>query len=144
MYKKVLSLEGSQLDLSSKLDEFLDKMEGLEKSVAEWVPKYDAAARVLNEVENRLGMLETSSTHDVNIEKRFSELVDKDPFVSYYKHMSTKINSDEIRWSPLEANRSLTNLDTREKGVGMSVDTRIIIVESRIEHVASATYTNLR
>ena len=144
MYKKVLTLEGSQLDLSSKLDDCLDKTEELEKSVAEWVPKYDAAARFLNEVENRLEKLETSSPNDMNEEKRVSELVDKDPFGSYYKHFPTQLNRHEVRWLPLEPNRSLTNLDTEKKGIGMSDDARIVVVESRIEHVASATYTNLR
>jgi hypothetical protein len=141
MYKKVLSLEGSQLDLSSKLDDCLDKTEELEKSVAEWIPKYDAAASVLNEVENRLEKLEAFSTNE---EKRLSDLVEKDPFVSYYKHISTPLSPDEGRWSSLSAHRSLTNLDVRDKGIRLPVDARVVIVENRIEHVASATYTNLR
>lgn len=141
MYKKVLSLEGSQLDLSSKLDDCLDKTEEIEKSVAEWIPKYDAAASVLNAVENRLGKLEAFSTNE---EKRLSDSVEKDPFVSYYKHISTPSSPDEGRWSSLSANRSLSTSDVREKGIRLPVDARIVMVESRIEHVASATYTNLR
>ena len=132
VYTKVESLEGSQQGLCNKIGEVKDKTEEIEKSVAQWFPKYEAAARVLNEVENRLTKLEACGRDD---EKR---VLDKDSFVSLYKDLLSLRNPDEqSRWSALQCRRTRSSLDTREKFP-------FLILESRIEHVATATYTNLR
>jgi tRNA nucleotidyltransferase/poly(A) polymerase len=130
MHAKLVSLEGSQHSLNCEVGGVKEKAKEIEESVAQWLPKYDAAARALDEVQKRLAKLEACGQ-----QRRL--LDSEDPFQKLYKDLSAmrRPNEPATRWPlALQYKSNPSGLDARP----------FLVLESRIEHVASAAYMNFR
>ncbi|KAI5060712.1 hypothetical protein GOP47_0025132 [Adiantum capillus-veneris] len=137
--KKMMKLDSLQLDVACKVQEMQFQMKEFEASAADWGLKYDSATKVLNELETRLRMAEGLLWHKAeNIGQDFSKRkqllclhinetggvhMDADPEQSASSSNSEQVNNDDALKQP---------------------ENRMVTLESRIEHVASAAYANLR
>ncbi|KAH7443868.1 hypothetical protein KP509_02G054100 [Ceratopteris richardii] len=135
--KKMVKLESLQLDVAFKLKEIQLQMKEFEMSTSDWSLKYDSATKVLNDLETRLRMIEgllwqktESAGHDLSNRKQL--LYQGKEAVG----VPIEQNSERIGGN---SNSEKVNDDTLKQP-----ENRMVTLESRIEHVASAAYANLR
>lgn len=56
--KKLKKSEGTHTDLVNLVEEVRTNTSGLEKTVTKWLPKYEAAARVVNDLSSKVERME--------------------------------------------------------------------------------------
>ncbi|KAJ7567292.1 hypothetical protein O6H91_02G141300 [Diphasiastrum complanatum] len=130
--KRIRKLEGMQMNLGHSLEEVITTASGLERSAAVWLPKYEAALMLLKELENRLGALESSFSQK-------DSLLQSD--VKGEKEGTATKEPQEILHEDTEI---LADNEVKDTVITTSVDGKLLALENRLEHVATATYTNLR
>eukprot|EP01018_Ginkgo_biloba_P009853 Gb_21080 [translate_table: standard] len=120
--KRVEDLESRQQALDDSVESVRLNAEDMQKSNLELVPKYEEGTKILNELEHRLATLENSENgkaeHGVQF-RREAEALD-------YRVISQGLNVAE------------------QTPTTMHIETRMLNIENRIDHVESTTVTSLR
>eukprot|EP01018_Ginkgo_biloba_P021875 Gb_27844 [translate_table: standard] len=158
--KKLRKLDNRQADLSHSLEQYKDRICDLEKSTTTWHPRYEATSEVMRELKSRMIALEslpklvgipenlesnTMEMRETSENKRLPNLNNGTPRVTR-RLDKVQYVGDTLRFNPIQITEGIaTSGDTREiEPVTPSNTTSLHTLERRIEHVASATYTNLR
>ncbi|KAI5072493.1 hypothetical protein GOP47_0012599 [Adiantum capillus-veneris] len=143
--KRVHKLESMQLSVSSSVEGVQASTGDLQKSVAVWLQKYDAAARLLQDLDKRISTLEStglsgSSEHrldgvDVGENMQSSQ---KERLFSLYNELSGFVQR-------MKAREDREGQGDDKDGAGWSpVDTRLVSLEKRVVQVETETFSNLR
>ncbi|KAG0576109.1 hypothetical protein KC19_5G056200 [Ceratodon purpureus] len=188
---RIEMVENVQVNLVQSYEDVRNSTGDLEKTAAIWLPKYETAARIVNELsskvgrmdeqikltchggeslvqqiariveskvnemkdmantplESRVNALEKSLSHDSNVSLKLEYIgksgkdcgnkAKKMPSLNY---LSESVEALQRRMEIIAAERNeMETLDSNE-----DFNSKIVDLDNRIEHVASATFTNLR
>ncbi|MCO5564567.1 hypothetical protein L7F22_018231 [Adiantum nelumboides] len=143
--KRVCKLESMQLSVTSSVEEAQASTGDLQKSAAMWLQKYDAAARLLQDLEKRISTLETtrsSGSSEIRLDSLdLSENMQpsqKERLFNLYSELSGVVQR-------MKAHEDREDEGDDKDGVGWSSpDARLVNLEKKVAQVETETFSNLR